>query len=325
MLPSEHIHLIFQQIMTKFLRLLYADYMNPAFNRNAPGTIIVGTYMVFSAAMCFYTIIVADRDEKLKVVALIPLGFQGISKFHQFTTKAHILRSHVATLDRIYRQCDLQAREAIIMIGWARVFNRVIKGCVVFVLMGFCVFCVVPPFLYFTTGELTLLLPIILPYFEANSTSGFLAQSVFQIILAIGTPVGVLAADLTLFLQILHVCPLSDVLVLKLRRLENQLTDLPHCATHRQTTTYLNNIICMHKEYFLFMKSLADMFYIIMILEITLNSLSMMMMMFVLLQIKWLPLYMFFMGFIIKTLISCALGTISEHYVSASSVGICWY
>lgn len=55
-------------------------------------------------------------------------------------------------------------------------------------------------------------------------------------------------------------------------------------------------------------------------LEIGLNGLSMCIDIFVLLQITWFPLYMFLFAFMIRTLITCALGTISDHYVSVSSV-----
>lgn len=320
MLPSEHIHHIFNQMLVIFLRMLGVNYIDPTYNRKNPWTIFIASGMLMGIMAGVYTLIFLDSDTRMKCMSLFPIGLQGIIKYQMFTTSAHIHRSHVSILKGIYTQCDLHEQEAVVLCVWARIFKRVIKSFVICVVTATCGFCIVPPFLYFTTGEFTILLPFILPYFSLNTFPGYGVQIMFQILIISISAIGVLSADLSLFMQILHVCPLSKILVLKLRRLESMLTDFPDFSQRRQTTTFLNNYIRMHKEYFMYIKSMADAFYITILVEVMLNGLCMCIVIFVLLQISWFPLYMLWITFMTKTLITCALGTISEHYVSVSSM-----
>lgn len=320
MLPSENLHYIFHNILTKFLRLFCINYINPAYSRKSIGTIIVAFLMVVGLGFIAYTLIVADSEIKLQCMTLIPVACQGIIKYYVFTKQAGILRVHVDILYGIYKQCDVHEVEAVCLNIWARIFKRVINIFIITVSLCVAGFCFLPPYIYLITGEWTAMVPIQLPYIDVGTFSGYLVLLFYHISLIIITTVGGLAFDLSLCMQILHVCPLSNVIILKLRKLKNELIDFPDYARRRETTVFLNNIICMHKEYFLYMKSLSDVYYVVILLEVLLNGICMCLVIFVLLQISWFPLYMFFNVFMLKTLITCALGTICDHYVSVDNV-----
>lgn len=296
------------------------NYMNTAYTRNTAHCFVIAFCMLMGFSSVVYTMAVFDHDMMLKSLTMMPVVCQGIVKYHVYTSKTHILRSHVVVLKDIYTQCDSQKHEAVILNVWARILQRVIKVFQIIVGATAFGFCTVPPYTYFTTGKLTFLMPMFIPYFDVNTVNGYSVQLLFQILMISIGALGLIFADLTMCIQILHLCPLSDVLVRKLRRLERLLTDFPHYAQRRQTTIFLNNFICMHKEYCMFLKSMADMYYIVILGDILLNGLNMCVVEFVLMQVMWFPLYMFWILFMSKTLITCVLGTISEHYVRVDQV-----
>lgn len=319
MLPSEHLNYFFFKFMHRLGVLTGCEYMVPTFKtswRTAMFTLVFGLG-VFAMA---YTLLTKDRMLAMKCSTTVGVTFQGAVKYIVFLSNTRSMCGHVAYLQRVYRQCDSFRAEALRLIDWAKISK---KGIVIYM----CIFglteagfCALPLYIYATTGDMVLLLPILVPGFDETTPSGFLGQTVCQFTFMLMMLFGMAGSDTTIFLFIIQICPLSEMIMLKLRVLKDGLrhydVEIRSDAEHRRMRAYLLNIVRMHAEFVEYVGEISDMFYVLFMVEIMFDGLGMCLIMFVQMQEIWFPLYMFWIVYFFKTFLFCSMGTMAEYYVS---------
>lgn len=326
MLASEHLHYFFFKLIHRVGVIIGLEFMMPTFKiswRTVMFLLAIGIGYICLA----YTIFSKDRMSAFRCSTIVAVTLQGTVKYIVLLANAPSLSKHLAFLQRVYRQCDAFRSEASRLISWAKVSK---KGIVIFVCL-FCVaeagFCALPPYLFATTGKMVLLLPVFIPGFDETTPSGFVGQTVCQIIFMLMMLVGMTGSDSSIFLYIVQMCPLSEIIVLKLRILNDVLlhndVEKRSDSDHRRIRCYLNNIVCMHVELVHYVGEVSKLFYVIFMVEILFDGLGMCLIIFVNMQEVWFPLYMFWIAYLFKTFLVCLLGTMAEHYVSVLKVTRC--
>lgn len=315
MLPSVYVHHLFFDLMYVFTYPLGCEYMKPSHKPSF--RTVVFLLSMSSGILCqLYTILTYDREMVLLCSTTMAVAWQGITKVYEFVFNFRKMRATVLFLYRMSRQCDTQPIEQQILVSWSRKFEWCIRVFTA-VVMGACIcFCMLPLFLFVTTGKWELMLPIFVPGCDENTVPGFVVHTMVQLNLLFVSGFGLLGADLTIFLLTIYVCPLSDLLMYKLRTLGDMLVMWPSAVAGRPTSQYVNAIVRMHMEYIMFMETMSHLWYKVFIFEIMLNGISMCLIIFVLTQYTWFPLYLFWGMFFVKTFAVCAIGTMVDKYVS---------
>lgn len=321
--PSAHLHDIFYRISRVFIVGIGCDYLRPAYRRHQPQPLCVAAAMLFSAAGFVYTLATQEQRTRLQCASLAPLCLQGLAKYALLTAQAAQMRACVEHLMRIHRQCDrsADAAERETLVRWSLRLKRLITVCVAFVFVLIGSFCTWPLWVRATTGVWELLLPVLLPWSWPPAAARdatllvYAVQTAYNLVHVYLSAVGLLAADLTFFLHVLHVLPLTAVLEGKVRALGEAVRARPRLARTRECTAALNNCIRMHADYGEYLGRVADIYYGVVIVEVVLDALSMCLVMFVLRQMVWFPLYLFWVCFMLKTLVACALGTVVDYCV----------
>lgn len=316
MLPSEHQRHLFYTVLAKYSVVIGIGYMMPGYRANWR-TFIYIAFCLLTMFLQYYTVLTSDRETALRCITMLAIGWQGLTKLYSFVQNAHKLRMFVEYVNAVALQCDRTLYEATLLIGWSRRFALIerIFSCIIFLTSA--TFWSVLPYVYVTSGEWILLLPIKLPYF------GYAVQLLFQAMVIIVVQTGLLCSDLSTFMIVAQVFPLAELLMHKLRVLGGNLVDGVAMADERQrrqTREYLHNIVRMHTEFFVYVRSLSETFYLVFIVEILFSAISMCILFFVLMQITWFPLYMFALLFFVKALYTCILGALVEIYVGIWSL-----
>lgn len=333
---SEKLHRLFYVNLYKILYVIGFEVISPTFRVNWR------TCMTWSAASVgvigqVNTIFFMDFKNAITCSTTVATAIQTLTKSFAFVAGAKHFSGSAAFLYDVWKQCDGKQREEGILLGWNSKMYILVRIYVTTILMILAGFVITPVYSYITTHEVQAILPILMPGPGLETVKGYLYQMSCQAFVSFATCMGLLGADLFPVLVIAHVGPLSIILTEKLEMLRErcELNEqlqaggrLPadrkadqKWPTERnimlENRTFLHNIVKMHTSYFKYTKQLSEFYYIIFVVEVLLNGVSMCLLIFVILQpFQWLPAYSFFLAFVIKTLIVCLLGTLMEKYVS---------
>lgn len=315
MLPSDHLKYLFS-IIRPAMWLLGVEYMDSDFGVNLR-TIVTSGVMAVSLFSALYTVLYREAEMSFRCLTLLGLTIQGIVRFIVVLQKSSVWRAKYQYFLGVFGQCGGHSREAATLIAWQRPINLVVRLQCGIIIMNVVIFSLTPLVLYLRDGSQTMLLPLMLPGVDERQTNGFLGLTVLQVGGTLAAAGGTLGCDLTIMLLFLCMCMLADLVMLKLRMLAFELLDGgPEVERRPATRAFLHNIIRLHLEFVTQLKSLSDLFAPIFISEISLDSLSMCLILFALKKVTWAPLYLFGMLFFVKTLAACLLGAIISTYVS---------
>lgn len=319
MLPSEYLQYFFFTLLYRLSYFVGIEYMLPSYH-------ISGRTLFFCAGIVSglvaqgFTLLTKDRMQMLQCSTITALVLQGIVKFFVFLANTRILFDQVAYLQRVYQQCDHHWFEAMQLNAWAKMSKKGVVGFLIVVVSTVAGFCALPLYLYARNGRMELLLPLIMPGLDENTTSGFIGLTMCHIVFTMMTSVGIAAGDSSIFLFIVQICPLSNILIQKLQLLNESLqvteVDMRPVHVQRRHRAFLHNIVQMHVEFVEYVGSISDVFYEVFMVEILFDGIGMCLIIFVQMQEVWFPLYMFWIAYFFKTFFVCALGTMTDIFVS---------
>lgn len=326
MVVSQHFHDMFHTI-AKILYCIGMDFLDPNYMVNSRMVLFfVGA--ILSVILSVYTIGFLDYNTRLKCLTLAPTILQGLLKSIVFSRNAKLLRSALNQINHIYDQCDGQAAEERILIPWVRIMVLVSKGFRFVMVLVLGAFFLLPIFSYYVLGEKDVLLPLMMPYLDMDTYWGYIGQISVQTYFLVLAGLGIVSAELSIFTFIIQVGPMSDLLILKLDMLQNRCSDQAGPSGQRvdfvqgetkarvENRDFLHNIVKMHVEYIQYMNLIMGIFYEILLVEMLMNAVSLCLLMFLLMQMFWMPLYSYLLMFVIKTFTYSLLGTCVEIYVS---------
>lgn len=318
MLPTEHLKAIYLDFMAKLLNASGFSYLDKPW-RHDIRTSIYMFVICLGVIGEINTIVTYDRETVLKCSTTSALACQGLHKMTVFLSNMPAMRELVDFIERVALQCDKTLFEAVILVRWGTLTKKVMTVFVSLITITALSFTLLPPYLYFVNGIKECLLPIYLPYFDANTLSGFIVQTIFQMCLLLACALGVLCVELSIFIFIMQICSLTDIIMYKMNLLCEELQYDDTLKDRPQTRLYLRNIARMHYELIEYTSNLSDVFQTVFFSEIMFDMISMCIILFVSMQIDWFPLNLFMLSFFTKTFAMCLLGTITDVYVSLKS------
>lgn len=285
--------------------------------------------ITFGVICQFYTVIFLDNIHRLVCLPTIFIVPQACVKFNGFVRNYPTFFENYQMLRRFYRQCETVASvnadgqiiyhpEMSILVRWIHRFKSLIGMFVVMVVVC-CMICVAyPMYAYIADGRIEFALYIYLPFVAFDTASGVLANWASQLVLLTATGVGLMGADLTMVLLIMHSCTMSDVLCGKVRWLANVLQGRRLENRERNATpvrVFLCDCIRLHQAFCAYLDCLAGLFYTTFTAEVSTNFVSMCVTLLALMQLSFFPLYSYMVLFMVKTFLVCVLGTIVDIYV----------
>lgn len=306
---------------------------SPSFRTNYR-TVMYVIIMLSGSIFQWHTIITGDREMAMKGLTLAVLPLQGYCKFTSYLWKASEYAGMVQFLEKIYRQCEKTSvqgdepgefREVTVLRPWIGRYLNVMKFYGVMAVLTVFIFFSLPVYSILFLHKNEFMYPIFLPGVDTESMSGIISTWVYQLILILATSFGLLACDLMMVVLIMHSCAMADILCGKLQRMGEHLRGLQRWRLSNasrggrpdaDTRVFLHNCVRAHQEYVFFLGQLSEKYYVTMTLEILTNFMTMCLLMYVLMQMMWLPLYGLCLLFVMKTFYVCAIGMIVEIYVS---------
>lgn len=329
MLPSVHFAYTIARYVTGALDVIGGGFLKPNYHI-APTTLATWLFLVGGAICCmFYTMFTKDQDTMMKSSTCVAVAIQGFAKFSMAYASAFTIRDRYDELVNIMVQVERKPCEkgiaALCTWQWGLTFMTRLFVCTM--MCNMAVFSFTPVAIYLYSDVMEMPLPIHVPYIDVETVGGFVATCALQITVIILAVLGTIGYDLTMLLLFVGICMVTDVMVVKLQLMGEGLASGGPELQHRpETTAYLHNFVRMHVQFIELLAALNDVYYYAFILEIGLDFMSMCLILFVLTMLTWMPLYVFFMMFLVKTFAACAMGTMIDIYVSESdSIVITFY
>lgn len=315
MLPSDHYTKTVKNYAIRPLRWLGVSYLRTGSFIQA-NTLVIWAVVLGSWICMMYTMTSKDAHTAMKCSTVASVAMQGTLKFYVLYMKSDNLRHQFEYLVGVFRQCEHHPREAARLYAWQPLVDFMVIGFVVVMIVNMIGFSLSPVYMYYVQGVRETPLPMALPYVDDQTPSGYVLSSAFQLCnLCIGVT-GTIGFDLSILLLLMGICMTTDIMMLKLLLLAEGLRDGgPKVADRHETRAFLHNMVRLHVEFTTHLDSMATMFYGTFIVEIGLDSLSMCLILFVLTQLTWLPLYAYFVCFIVKAFFACMMGTMIKIYV----------
>lgn len=116
-------------------------------------------------------------------------------------------------------------------------------------LISTCVLILLWPVVwYLVSGELEPILPIMLPFVDANTTEGYIKGLVAQFLYALITLNGLLASDLTFGMLSLYSWPLVDLFCDHIEQMNIVLRTSRRLGKTKEMTDYVGNMLSIHKD-----------------------------------------------------------------------------
>lgn len=216
-------------------------------------------------------------------------------------------------LIEFYTQCEQNPTSRCIVRQWVQLFRKFSSAFIVFTIFILVMFLLAPVGTYLVFDSIEPVIPVYLPGIDHSSVRGYLISMVYNVVGITATAIGFVGSDLTVFVLLLHLCPMAQVFVAHLKALERRLEDFD-VDVDRESRRYLYNIVRMHRSMFNYIDMLTMLrgwFFI----EIGLDGLGMCIVLFTMRMLTWPPLYLAFAYCMAKAFISCFIGTIVQIYV----------
>lgn len=251
-----------------------------------------------------------------------PSIIQGIVKYFTFMMEHNALRLKLEYLHDFYIKCESNKVASAICYRWINLFTKVTVVFTLVISFTGLAFMSTPMLTYWLTGVVEPVIPLYLPYVDETTTVGFCQLFVMHVLILVIGVIGMICADLTFFLTISHICPMTDVLVSKLNELEERLKDADR-NYGLVTRNYLFNIVRMHQQICAFLSEMSSMLYAVFIFEVVLNSITLCSVLLATFLMTYIPLYFMIVMYTTKLFVGCAVGTMVEIYVSVRLCHCC--
>lgn len=269
-----------------------------------------------------YTLITAP-EMRWKTPSSMAIPYQGLLKFLTFIIQYKPIHENcINFLYSVYSACDkkpdqnYETKELRLINHWALKFKllfKVLTCSLTFIVITDHVVYPLVMNVIFDRNEFPA--PIYLPYLDHEVFFDRVILWVCHLLMILSVYFGFIGADIMIVMISLHVCPLTLIIGIKLRRLGAALRRHPNIASRSATKAYLRNIIQMHQEFVAFISGVSKLFYYVFIMDILSNFVSMVLALFGVLYLTWFPMYLMFCMFMGKTFLLCMLGTVVQHYV----------
>lgn len=135
-----------------------------------------------------------------------------------------------------------------ILLKHEKQFRRVVLFCIVMVFFVWITLILFPILAYLLTGNWVLLLPMSLPWIDANTTSGYFVLNIFGAILVSMVCLGSIASDGVMALSLVHIRPMVDLFELGFEELNDVLVRCPNAKDSTNVKLWLRNLIKLHQD-----------------------------------------------------------------------------
>lgn len=239
-----------------FIRLCGFDIYDPGF-RFGFLTWISFALALVAQPVLIYTMCTRDRELMMRACTL--LGHMGqalVKAFKSFLNRQAIVNATFFLRSLYERNAAATNGNADILRRWGRLFLVVMRCVSVIVISIIPAFVVYP---LWTVGTLLdpreMILTICVPFVDETTAAGAAGLACLHVaFLFLGT-VGILGDDLIFWLLILHICPMAEMLINMLRRLDEMVQRIDADDDGKRSDVRwqemeksLDNIVELHTE-----------------------------------------------------------------------------
>ncbi|XP_055842637.1 odorant receptor 67d-like [Episyrphus balteatus] len=293
-----------------------ADVFNPNFRYTwMTWFVIISTNSFF--VLSGYTIYVGvyiDKDWTAILQALCMVGsaVQGLAKLYSVTISKALYRQLYNEIDdvyKIYEQKHIQYQ--IALNNTTSINTKFVKFIACIYIFGTLILLSVPVLYLIIFGEKIFVMQFLIPGIDPKSDFGHLLMMVAHSTCILMGSFGNFAGDVFFFLFVLQLPLFKNILKIKFEDLNDVLNDTGE-DSYEKTLPLLMDILKWHQKYTTLTKTLSDVFYYVLFVEIFTTALNIGMTIFIVATGVWPAGYAYLIYSFTILYTYCGLGTLTD-------------
>ncbi|XP_065088818.1 putative odorant receptor 83c [Ochlerotatus camptorhynchus] len=215
-------------------------------------------------------------------------------------------------MKQVYREAYVDGSERLVIIKYTRQLKRSVLFYSVMFMGGVALTGILPLVVYLWNGDKILPFGIVIPFINPETTDGYELNYLYQVSYMFWAPPGLTASQNFYFALAFNICIQYDVLVLKVRNLDEMIAKNGDGELNGKIREGLTNIIQYQQRLVNFISDLEQLYAFQTLVEVACNAIQIIITLFVLHIDMWFPGYLVIIVSTFQLLLWCMLGTLID-------------